>query len=116
MMKSLIWRAASIEPHNSGGTRLRVADRGPGVPEEERERIFEPFYRPACAMRTRPASDSVSLWFVKLRDITGESSVASPAKAEGRALKWNCGAALQITRYPYELRFLALSRSTFRYG
>jgi signal transduction histidine kinase len=28
------------------GALLRVADRGPGVPEEERERIFEPFYRP----------------------------------------------------------------------
>src|SRR5205085_10938937 len=24
---------------------LRVCDRGPGVPEAERERIFEPFYR-----------------------------------------------------------------------
>ena len=28
------------------GLRLVVADRGPGVPEGERERIFEPFYRP----------------------------------------------------------------------
>jgi signal transduction histidine kinase len=28
------------------GVRLRVADRGPGVPEAERERIFQPFYRP----------------------------------------------------------------------
>jgi signal transduction histidine kinase len=27
--------------------RLVVADRGPGIPESERERIFEPFYRPA---------------------------------------------------------------------
>jgi two-component system sensor histidine kinase KdpD len=29
------------------GERLafRVADRGPGVPEDERERIFHPFYR-----------------------------------------------------------------------
>jgi signal transduction histidine kinase len=26
---------------------LRVADRGPGVPTAERDRIFEPFYRPA---------------------------------------------------------------------
>ena len=26
-----------------------VADRGPGVPPEERERIFEPFYRPATS-------------------------------------------------------------------
>ena len=29
------------------GARLafRVADRGPGVPDDERERIFQPFYR-----------------------------------------------------------------------
>jgi two-component system sensor histidine kinase KdpD len=27
--------------------RISVLDRGPGVPAEERERIFEPFYRPA---------------------------------------------------------------------
>jgi signal transduction histidine kinase len=32
-----------------GRARLEVCDRGPGVPEEERERIFEPFYRPPGA-------------------------------------------------------------------
>ncbi len=31
---------------DGGGIELVVADRGPGVPEAERERIFEPFYRP----------------------------------------------------------------------
>ncbi len=30
-----------------GAVRLIVSDRGPGVPDTERERIFEPFYRPA---------------------------------------------------------------------
>jgi signal transduction histidine kinase len=30
----------------SSWVRLVVADRGPGIPESERERIFEPFYRP----------------------------------------------------------------------
>jgi signal transduction histidine kinase len=29
-----------------GPARIDVRDRGPGVPEADRERIFEPFYRP----------------------------------------------------------------------
>ena len=31
--------------HEGGRVLLRVCDRGPGVPAEQRERIFEPFYR-----------------------------------------------------------------------
>lgn len=34
----------SVEP-NPNGARLRVSDDGPGVPNEERERIFDPFFR-----------------------------------------------------------------------
>jgi two-component system, OmpR family, sensor histidine kinase RstB len=34
------------------GARLLVADRGPGVSESERERIFEPFYRPPGTAET----------------------------------------------------------------
>jgi len=37
----------SVERLASGdGARVCVADRGPGIPEAERARIFEPFYRP----------------------------------------------------------------------
>ena len=31
--------------HGPGHISLRVNDRGPGVPDDQRERIFEPFYR-----------------------------------------------------------------------
>jgi two-component system sensor histidine kinase KdpD len=31
--------------HSDGAIEVSVADHGPGVPEAERERIFEPFYR-----------------------------------------------------------------------
>jgi two-component system, OmpR family, sensor histidine kinase KdpD len=28
-----------------GGIQIRVADQGPGIPEDERESVFEPFFR-----------------------------------------------------------------------
>jgi two-component system, OmpR family, sensor histidine kinase RstB len=36
---------ASIAVGDTGGARILVCDTGPGVPETERERIFDPFYR-----------------------------------------------------------------------
>jgi signal transduction histidine kinase len=41
--------------------RLTVCDRGPGVPEAERERIFEPFYRPAGSASTGGTGLGLSL-------------------------------------------------------
>jgi signal transduction histidine kinase len=46
---------ASVQGRD-GRVRLRVCDRGPGVPEDERERIFTPFYRPT----TRAPADAGS--------------------------------------------------------
>jgi signal transduction histidine kinase len=48
---------ASVSPLPSAVVRLRVADRGPGVPRSERERIFEAFYRASGT----PASDGVGV-------------------------------------------------------
>jgi signal transduction histidine kinase len=39
--------AVLVEKSPHGGAELRVRDAGPGIPEPERERVFEPFYRRA---------------------------------------------------------------------
>ena len=46
------------------GVVLRVCDRGPGVAESERERIFDPFYRTA-AMREQATGVGLGLHLVK---------------------------------------------------
>jgi len=48
-----------------GRARIRVSDRGPGVPESERERIFEPFHRRAGAAETRDGGFGLGLALVR---------------------------------------------------
>jgi two-component system sensor histidine kinase MprB len=55
------------------GSAIEVADRGPGIPAEEREKVFERFYRTDKA-RTRPGSG------------LGLSIVAQIAEAHGAAV------------------------------
>ncbi len=56
---------ASISPLGSSGAILRVSDRGQGVPKEERERIFEPFYRPAGIVKTSDRGVGLGLTLVR---------------------------------------------------
>ena len=46
------------------GVALRISDRGPGIAESERERIFEPFYRSA-AVRGTGVGVGLGLYLVK---------------------------------------------------
>jgi signal transduction histidine kinase len=48
----------------------RCATSGPGVPAEERERIFEPFYRRAATARAGAAAGSASPWCATLPAVT----------------------------------------------
>jgi signal transduction histidine kinase len=43
--------AATLERDGAEAV-VRISDRGPGIPQGERERIFEPFYRPAQSSET----------------------------------------------------------------
>ena len=52
----------------AAGVRLTVEDRGPGVPEAERERIFAAFYRPAGH---REGDGGVGLGLALVRQIAG---------------------------------------------
>jgi signal transduction histidine kinase len=63
---------ASVLPLAPTGVRLCIADRGPGVPEPERERIFAPFYRPT-GMRER-GEGGVGLGLALVRQIARHHS------------------------------------------
>ena len=56
--------SASVS-RDEAGVLLRVCDRGPGIRERERERIFDPFYRPAT-MREEGAGVGLGLHLVKV--------------------------------------------------
>jgi signal transduction histidine kinase len=68
---------------------LSVLDRGPGVPEVERERIFEPFYRPA-GHREGQGGGGVGLGLSLVADIArlhGGSASHRPREGGGSALE-----------------------------
>jgi signal transduction histidine kinase len=58
---------AGVEPCSGAPAIVRVwvADRGPGVPESERERIFEPFYRPPGHAEGRDGGVGLGLYLVR---------------------------------------------------
>jgi signal transduction histidine kinase len=48
-----------------GTVVLRVEDRGPGIPREEREQVFEPFYRGKAAERKKAPGSGLGLSLVR---------------------------------------------------
>lgn len=58
---------ARLVVDDDGNRIVQVSDRGPGIPEAERERIFEPFYRPA---NTRETGDGWGLGLSLVRQIS----------------------------------------------
>lgn len=73
---------ASISRVENNKVLITVEDHGPGVPENERERIFEPFYR---AQGTRETGEGVGLGLALVRQIAEHhnGSVRCVARAGG---------------------------------
>jgi signal transduction histidine kinase len=77
-----------------GGVEIRVADRGPGIPEGEREEIFRPFIRGAGARAAQTRGSGLGLSLV--RDIVsahGGSVQAREAAPKGAEFIINLPAA-----------------------
>ncbi|MBI4951566.1 MAG: HAMP domain-containing histidine kinase [Myxococcales bacterium] len=74
-----------VRPDN-GGVLVRVADRGPGIPVEERDRIFERFERGRQAREVRARGSGIGLALVKNVALAhrGSVRVVSPAGEDGR--------------------------------
>jgi signal transduction histidine kinase len=53
--------AVSVAPGEGGGAVVRVADRGPGVPPAQRERVFEKFHRVDEALTAERAGAGLGL-------------------------------------------------------
>lgn len=61
--RSLAVRAATRA--DGGAIVLRVEDAGPGIPRDERERVFEPFYRGGAAERNAAPGSGLGLSLVR---------------------------------------------------
>lgn len=67
---------------NDQGVQIRVSDTGPGIPKEEQERIFEPFYRARNAKRF---SEGMGLGLTIARDlITAQGGRLTMESAPGQ--------------------------------
>ncbi|HSE43848.1 MAG TPA: sensor histidine kinase, partial [Gemmatimonadales bacterium] len=66
----------------NGTAKLSVTDQGPGVPEDERERIWEPYYRGSSSAARAVGGSGIGLAIVRtVADrFGGEVSVKSAAE------------------------------------
>jgi signal transduction histidine kinase len=79
--------------HEHGRAILDVRDHGPGVPLDERERIFEPFYRMAT---TRETGRGAGLGLALVREIAhrhGGDAVCVAAEGRGSCFRIDLPAA-----------------------
>ncbi|CAH0233387.1 Sensor protein QseC [Massilia sp. Bi118] len=66
---------------------LEVQDSGPGIAEEEAEKVFMPFYRAQAALETNPGGTGLGLAIVRDIATLHGATLAMGSAGEGRGLK-----------------------------
>src|SRR5262249_61349443 len=76
------WIRVSTRRARHGGrpvVEVAVEDRGPGIHDEERQTVFEPFYRGASARRSRQPGSGLGLTIVR-RAVEAYGGLDSPRR------------------------------------
>lgn len=95
---NLISNAIKYSPHGSEVTiwtddlgdslRICVADQGPGVPEEERERLFTQFGKLSARPTDGESSTGLGLWITKVLVNLQRGDVGVHSPTEGGSIFW----------------------------
>ena len=86
-----------VRPDGGTGARMRVLDRGGGVPEEERERIFEPFYALPGGPRSEDRGVGLGLSLVRrIARYHGGDARCLPRPGGGSIFEVDLGQAREI--------------------
>jgi len=65
---------------------LEVEDSGPGIPQEDRDRVFSPFYRAASTMQANPGGSGLGLAIVRDIAVLHHAELELEQGAAGRGL------------------------------
>jgi two-component system sensor histidine kinase TctE len=88
---SVALRVRRQHPHEhgeaGGAALLQVEDSGAGIAEDERERVFTPFYRAASALERNPGGAGLGLAIVRDIATLHGAGVALADGADGRGLR-----------------------------
>lgn len=103
ILLNLVWNAVKYTPDGgdihvsvafNGGCRLTVSDTGPGIPEDEQKRIFEPFQRGSDTANTATEGTGIGLALTRrLIDAHGATLTLESAPGRGTSV---------IIRFPPE--------------
>ena len=72
-----------------GGCRICVLDRGPGIPEAERQKVFEPFYRAIGSAETGEGVGYGLALVKRIAQLHGGDALYQPREGGGACFEVN---------------------------